>query len=250
MIASGRIASHVSDIVDPDWVRDPAEPGEGISFNRLQEGDDDEVEPVEEPEIFEPRPLKSRRLEVERLGEAGCRAECFGCVYAGEKDTTVPVDDISRLIEMARQSMGRVDLITLAEAMADYYRKMRLRINQELKPGAKPLPMWPAAMILEHLRMHHNDPLVQQVVILNEIQEMRAEMVNHCYEKSNKTGRVRPNKFAIDSYEKLTKLQMFVQKHDSAKMAFTSNGARINPDILSQGVISHHTKSLHDHWRH
>lgn len=250
MRATGNLDIDIGLVQDAEWAHEFAL--DAISnerFNECEEGEGEEDVIHEEPEIFNPRPLKSRRLEIERLGEAGCRAECFGCVYAGEKDTTIPSDDINRLIEMARQSFGRTDLITLAEAMAHYYAKMRKRINKDLHPGEKRLPKWGAAMILEHLRFHHSDPLVSQVVILSEINELRAELSGHCMEVSNKTGRVRPNKNAIDSYEKLVKLQLTVQKCDSSKMAFTSNNARINSEILTQGVIAHSTKRLHSVWK-
>lgn len=248
----GNLAVDIHQVVEPQWVQDFSPIDHAISAIRLaqaEEAADEEEEEKEEPEIFEPRPLKTRKLELERLGEAGDRAECFGCVYFGEKETTLPSDDITRLIEMARQSIGRVDLVTLAEGMATYYAKMRRRINADLHYGEKPLPKWGAAQILEHIRMHHNDPLVQQVVNLNEIQEMRNEVIDHCFEKSNKTGRVRPNKHNIECYERLTKLQWHVQKLDTTKMAFSSHGARINPEILSQGLISHQTKRLHDNWK-
>jgi hypothetical protein len=253
MRATGNLAINVENVVEPQWVHDFSPIEVALSAARFAgppeaaEGGEDEEQ--EEPEIFEPRPLKTRKLEMDRLGQPGCRADCFGCVYFGEKETTLPVDDITRLIEMARQSIGRVDMVALAEGMASYYAKMRQRINSELHPGEKPLPPWRAAQILEHLRMHHNDPMVQQVVSLNEIQEMRNEVADHCFERSNKTGRVRPNKHNIECYERLTKLQWHVQKLDTTKMAFSSHGARVNPEVLSQGVISYQTKRLHDYWK-
>lgn len=252
MRAVGNLAVDIRTVVEPQWVQDFSPIDHAISAIRLAQNDEaeeGEEEEKEDPEVFEPRPLKTRKMERDRLGEPGDRADCFGCVYFGEKETTLPSDDITRLIEMARQSIGRVDLVSLAEGMASYYSKMRRRINADLHHGEKPLPKWGAAQILEHLRMHHNDPLVQQVVGLNEIQEMRNEVLDHCFEKSNKTGRVRPNKHNIECYERLTKLQWHVQKLDTTKMAFSSHGARINPEILSQGIIAHQTKRLHDNWK-
>lgn len=202
----------------------------------------------EEPEYFDPRPLKTRRLERERLGEAGCRSRCFGCVYFGEKDTTVTTDWITRLIDMGRQAIGRTDMIALAEGMADYYAKMRRIVNANLPHGEMELPYWPAAQILEHIRHHNQDPQVKQVIILDEIDELRTEMLDRCIEVSSKTGKERPNKFNIACYEKLVKLQIYVQKQDPTKMAFYSAGARVNPEILNQGMISYHTKKLHDLW--
>ena len=236
----------------PQWTQSFVPPEDAICDNvtpfnqEEEEGDKERVE----PEIFEPRPLKSRRLEIEAFGEAGSRAECFGCVYFGEKDTTIPSDELVKLIEMARQSLGRIDMVCLAKGMADYYEKhIRQKINRHLMPGQKPLPEWKEAQILEHIRYHNQDPLVQQVIILAETQELRAALLDCCFEVSNKTGKVRPNKHNIESYEKMVKLQFHVQKQDATKMSFYSAGARINPEILNQGLLSTHTKSLHNYWK-
>ena len=84
--------------------------------------------------------------------------------------------------------------------------------------------------------------------MLSEVQELRGETLSHCFEVSNK-GKVRPNKTAMDAYDKLVKLQIFLQKQDPGKMAFTSQGARIEPNILSQGVISFQGKKLRSNWQ-
>jgi hypothetical protein len=205
-----------------------------------------------EPEYFEARPLKSRRLEIERLGEPPERASCFGCVYFGENenDAVLPSDEIRHLIEMSRQSIGRVDMLTLAEAMADYFEEhIRKPCNRRLRPNEKPLRPWPASQILEHIRHHNQDPLVQQVVLLAEIQELRTDLLERCFEVSNKTGNVRANKHNVDCYEKMVKLQLHVQKQDASKMAFYHGGTHINPEILNQGVLSTHTKNVHTFWK-
>jgi hypothetical protein len=213
-----------------------------------QTNPDQDVEEII-PEIFEPRPLKSRKRERDLFGDPGDRSTCWGCVHAGEKDVTISVEAVKQLVEMARTAFGRVDLIALAQAMENYHEtKIRQVFNVNLPPGKKPIPPWKAAQILEHLRDHNQDPLVQLVVMLSETQELRGETLNHCFEVSNK-GKVRPNKNAIDAYDKLVKLQIFLQKQDPSKMAFTSAGARVDPTILNQGVISFHGKKLRSHWQ-
>lgn len=202
-----------------------------------------------EPEYFNPRPLKSRRLETEALGEPGERSTCFGCVYFGEKETTINSQAIQHLVEMSNQSFGRIDMVSLVRGMAEYYEyNIRQKINRNLKPGERPLPPWPAAQILEHLRYHNQDPLVQQVVLLAEVQEIRTDLLDCCFEVSTKTGRVRINKHAIDSYDKMVKCQLHIQKQDASKMAFYAAGARIKPEILNQGIMSTQTKKLVSYW--
>lgn len=203
-----------------------------------------------EPEYFEPRPLKTRRIELETLGEPGSRAQCFGCVYFGEKDPKIPTDELTALIEMARQSIGRVDMLCLAQGMESYYEKeIRQKVNSRLMAGETPLPEWKAAQILEHIRMHNQDPLVQQVILLAETQELRAALFDCCFEVSSKTGKMRPNKFNIKSYEDVVKLQLFIQRQDHTKMAFTTSGALLNPQVPSQGLLSTNTKQLHSYWK-
>lgn len=238
--------------VHPEWTNQPfVNPEDAIAFENIADGaETPSMHEKPEPETFEPRPLKSRRIEIETLGEPASRAQCFGCVYFGEKDTTIPLDALEKLIEMARQSIGRIDMICLAQGMEDFYEKnIRQKINAYLLPGQRPLPEWKAAQILDHIRNHNQDPLVQQVVVLAETQELRSALFDCCFEVSSKTGKVRPNKHAIESYDRIVKLQLHIQKQDASKMAFTSAGARINPEILSQGLMSTHTKNLHNYWK-
>lgn len=231
----------------PAWTQSFVPPSEAIGYDNATPMEDHERP---EPETFEPRPLKSRRLELEAFGEAGPRSDCFGCVYFGEKDTTIPSDELVKLIEMARQSLGRIDMVCLAKGMADYYEKhIRQKINRNLMPGQRALPEWKEAQILEHIRFHNQDPLVQQVILLAEAQELRAALYDCCFEVSSKTGKVRPNKHNIECYTKAVQNQLHVQKQDASKMAFFSAGARINPEILNQGLLSTHTKNLHNYWK-
>lgn len=262
-----------SEIDIPEWINRPfVDPYNIIGNQRLivvsngkrprsvesDDGDDNENEndemneelKIEEKETFIPQPLKSRKLELEKLGLPGCRSGCFGCVYFGEADTTLVAEDIRRLEKMAKDSFGRIDLITLAEEMEKYYENViRKNVLATLQPGERPLKPWPASQILEHIRHHNQDPTVQQVVLLAETMELRASVLDCCMEISTKTGQLRPNKQSIDAYEKLTKLQLHIQKQDASKMAFFSAGARVNPQILSQGIISKETKRLHENWR-
>jgi hypothetical protein len=235
----------------PEWTNQPwTNPEDAICDYNASPHPPEEPEQKEEPEYFEPRPLKSRRLELEALGEAGSRSQCFGCVYFGEKETTIPSDEIYKLIEMSRQSIGRIDMICLAQGMEDYYEKhIRQKVNARLLPGERPLPPWRAAQILEHIRHHNQDPLIQQVVLLAETQELRAALLDCCFEVSSKTGKVRPNKHNIESYDRIVKLQLHIQGKDASKMAFASAGAKVNPEILSQGLLSTHTKQLHNFWK-
>lgn len=260
-------------VAAPEWVNRPfVDPFNIISNQRIimldngkrgrvSDSDDDDdddnnndgevnIPIIEEKEFFTPHPLKSRKLELEKLGPPGARSGCFGCVNFGEKDRTYMRKDVIILEDMARESFGRVDLITLAEEMANYYEKVvRRNVNQNLGEGKVPLGPWSAACILEHLRHHHQDPTIAQVVLLAETQELRASVLDCCLEVSSKTGQIRPNKHNIDCYEKLTKLQLHIQKQDASKMAFYSAGARVHPEILNQGVLSIQTKRLHDDWR-
>lgn len=204
-------------------------------------------QPVEEKEYFIPVPLTST-LHERTLGDPGPRANCFGCCYYGEKETTIPSEAIVKLIEMSRQSIGRICLVTLAHGMAEYYDiKIRQPVNAKLKPGQRPLPYWPAAQILDHIYNHTQDPLIQQVVLLSKTKEVVNKLENCLFERSSKTGIEKPNKYNIECFDKMVKLLLFVQKQDASKMAFHSAGARINPEILDQGILTTHNKKLHDY---
>ena len=87
---------------------------------------------------------------------------------------------------------------------------------------------------------------MQQVVLLSETQELRADLLDRCFEVSSKTGKSRPNKHWIECYEKIVKLQLHIQKQDATKMAFYQGSANVNPEILP-GLLSTHTKRVHNY---
>jgi len=205
---------------------------------------------AEEKERYEPQMSRNREMEEQRLGQPGCRAKCFGCVYIGEtKAAAIPQADLRKLVEMARKSLGQTDLLVLCEAMAEFYARFRNKVNRTRVQGARKLPRWPAAMIMDHFRNHTHDPEIKQLVQMCDIQELMNETHKSCLEVSNKTGKMRANKDQVMVLERLTKLYWTVSKIDPSKMAFYSAGARMDPTTMRQGVISAGTKNLIDYWR-
>lgn len=204
-----------------------------------------EMQLQEEKERQIPVPLES--IQHERsLGNPGPRSTCFGCCYYGERETTLPSEALNKLVEMSRQSIGRICMVTLAHGMADFYdKKIRIPVNAKLKPNETPLPYWPAAQVLDHIYNHTQDPLIRQVVLLSRTQEIINELECCLFEKSSVTGIKKPNKYNLECYDKMVKLQLLIQKQDASKMAFHSAGARINPEILDQGILTTHNKKLH-----
>jgi hypothetical protein len=166
----------------------------------------------------------------------------------GERETALPSDDVNKIVEMLRQNTGRMDSTILAESIADYYATFRARINSTLQRGETPLPHMPASTVLEHIRKHHQDPEVKQIIMLEELQEIREELLNVVFEKNNKTRNTRGNKVQIDCLEKVIKLELLVQSKDPAKMALYSAGARVNPTVHKQGAVAAATKNLYSYW--
>jgi len=214
-------------------------------FN-LQEEEEEEVE----RESFMPCMPRSRELEVDVLGQPGERSKCFGCNYMGQENyTSVGQGDLTKLRNMIRRSYGRCDLVTLCKGMERFYENnIRQKYNARLLPGDEPLPEWPAALIMDHYRFHTQDPELQQIVLLAEIQELRGALFNSCLRKSSKTGKVTGDKDQIACYERLCKLQTHIQKQDATKQAFFSGGEMVDPQSMKQGVIAYSTKNLHDYW--
>ena len=218
----------------------------------MDDGNDLAMEAIEEDEDvakYEPLKLPSRSNEREELQDAQKRSECFGCVYVGERSqASIPYEDILNIINIARQSMARTDLATMAIHMARRYAKLRRDINRNLLPGEDPLPEWKASTILEHIRHHNQDPEVQQVVCIAEVQELREHCLNACLEKDAISGHVRANKDQVACYERLTKLQFSLQKMDATKMAFYSGGAHLDPKSTKQGIFAMSGKNLRSYW--
>lgn len=204
-------------------------------------------DPEPEPEYYLPILLPSRKREVKHLGKPGKRSSCFLCCYCGERNTTLPNDDVQKIVEMLRQYTGRMDSVALAKLIADHYAKFQERINSHLLRGEDPLPDMTAATVLEHIRKHTADPELKQVIMLEELQEMREELLKIVFEKHNKKNIKRVNKANLDALEKVIKMEMVVQQKDASKMAFFSAGARVNG--MAQGPVATQTKTLFDCWK-
>lgn len=200
---------------------------------------------------FEPCGLRSRRRERKRFRvKAQKRSECFLCAYAGERNTTLPSEDVHVMVEMIRRNTGRMESGVLAEMVANYYERFRNRVNAQLEPGERALAPMTAPTVLEHIRRHHQDPEVKRLVQLEELQEMREELLDVVLERSKKTKRVRANKTQIDCLEKIIKLEWLVQAKDSSKMAGYEPEARVQRGVSEAGsVVAMSGKTLYDYWR-
>lgn len=218
--------------------------------NIFENTDEDVDKSEEDDNVFEQQPPKSIKQEKKELGSPESRSSCFGCVMIGERDkTAIPFEEFNQIIEMQRKSVAKVDMITLAIAMARKYKKLRNRINGNLLEGEMPLPPWKASTILEHIRFHNQDPELQQVIVLSEIQEARKVAFHALMEKNKRTGKKRVNKDQAAVYERMVKLQFFVQSKDATKMAFYSSGAFVEPKTLNEGAFASQGKKLVSFWK-
>lgn len=238
-----------AEIVIPAWLQESRQYREEHDIPEVVEENLNNEEEEKEPEFYEPRELPSRRKERKRLGKPGLRSACFLCSHVGEKNTTVPDTDVQKLVEMLRENTGRMDSSILAEMISEHYNNFRQTINSRLRPGEKPLQYMSPGTVLEHIRCHHQDPEVKQIVMLEELQELREELVKGVIEKHNRTKQRRGNKTQIDCLEKVIKLELLVQSKDPAKMMGYAAGSRINPEIHRQGAISLSSKNLFSFWR-
>jgi len=212
---------------------------------RLDEAEEEQREEV----VYEARPLKTRKRQRKELGKPGKRSTCFLCAYIGERDTMLPSDDVTKIVEMLRLNTGRMDPAVLANQIAEFYAKLRARVNHQLQPGEVPLPHMNAATVLEHIRSHHQDPEVKIVTMLESLQELRETLMDTVLEQNKKTKHIRGNLSQISALERVIKLELLVQGKDPSKMFGFSGGARVAPQAHKQGAVNHNTKTLYDLWR-
>jgi len=198
---------------------------------------------------YEPRPLKSRKKERKVLGKPGRRSTCFLCAYVGERDATIPSDDLQKIVEMLRQNIGRMDSTVLAQQVAEFYIKLRNRVNRQLLDGETPLPPMNAATVLEHIRKHQQDFEVKQVVLLEELQEIRETIMDSVLEQNPRTRNIRGNLSQLAALEKVLKMELLVHSKKPENQAFYCPGARLDPSVRSKGPVSSTTKSLYHYWR-
>lgn len=208
-----------------------------------------EAELIDEPpEQYLPCLLPSRKRERKQHGKPSSKGQCFLCAYVGEKETTLPSDDVQHIVDMIRMNVGRMQTSVLAEQVAEYYAIFRERINRTLARGERPLPPMSAATVIAHLRTHTLDPELKQLQTLEALQELREELIMVAMEKNNKTKQKRGNKMTIDNLDKIIKLELVLGAKDPSKMAYYSAGAVVNPAVQSQGVAARNTKTLFNYW--
>ena len=214
-----------------------------------EEPEPEALEADEGPPRYEACGLVTRLEEKQELGEPDNRSVCFGCVYIGEREqTAIPYKDVMDLIEMGRAAVGRCHPVTLAKDMAERYARIRQKCNRNLLPGETPLPEWKPATILDHIRNHNQDPETQMWVSLCEIQELKQAALEGAVEVHPATKRKRVNDKQIAAYERLTKLQYFVQSKDPQKMWGYSGGSHIDPKSISQGMMAMSGKNIVALW--
>lgn len=224
-----------------DLAREAAAAGEGAR---------DEGAPPEE-EMYEPCGLRSRRREKKRFtAKARKRSECFFCSRAGERGTILKKEEVNVMIEMLRQNTGQMESVTLAEMVADYYERFRQRVNAKLLPGETMLPPMTERTVLDHIRRHHQDPEVKKLVQLEELQELREDLVDMVLERNKVTKRMRVNKTVMDALEKVVKLEWAVQAKDPSKCVGYKPNARVAQGVGEPGsVVSTTNKTLYDFWK-
>lgn len=214
-----------------------------------QDEDEDEDEPSgpipKKQRVYESCGLESREKEKLELGLPTSRADCFGCVYIGERETgAIQYEEMSGLINMIRSSMARTDMLTLAKHVAKKYKEIRTKINSSLLPNEQALPPWTAATILDHIRNHNTDPELQTWVRITELQEMLQVAMFAAIELDPVTGTKQVNEKQAKIVTDLIKTLELVQKSDPAKKIFYSGGAHIDLKSGSQGPIAYSGKNL------
>jgi hypothetical protein len=242
-----------SSAMTSSWITAP----EFTVENLMLDGDggsaaaDAATEPPEKRcKTYEPCGLQTRERERNELGDPGERSGCFGCVYIGERETgAIPYEDIMALIDMIRQSIARTDPINLAMHIAGRYAVFQRKINDNLFPSEKPLPDWPAASILDHIRNHNTDPEVQTWVRLSELQELIQVALSASVERDEESGQHRINEKQCKMYMELVRAMETVYKSDPSKKIFYSGGAHIDMKVGAQGLIATAGKNIVDFWK-
>jgi hypothetical protein len=230
-------------------------PLRAMTLDDLQEEEEErEGEEEEEPDddYYEPALLpsdKRRKKRFRKLRDSE-RTNCFLCCYKDAKETQVPQDDVERMIQMIREYTGKMNREDLSEIVSEFYeKKIRARVNADLRRGEKPLPPMPPLLVSEHIELHHQDPEVKMVVMLETLQEARAELKKMLFQKHKRRRLKRGDKIQFDNLKTVIKLELEVQSKDPAKMWGYSAGARIDSNAHKQGPVATHTKNMFNYFR-
>ena len=212
---------------------------------QLLAGVEDEAREDDDP--YEPMMLKSRRVERKLFGKPAKRDFCFFCKFKGERNT-VPVRsaDVEDLVEFLRSNFGVMSSTLLAAELAEQYAVVRERHNAKAREGEFLLPPMSEATILEHIRKHVQDPEWKQTVILEELQEVREELMEVLFERTRKSKRKRPNRAAFQCLDQTVKMELLVQGKDASKMSHYSAGARVSAAAKNSGPVATEHKRLYD----
>jgi len=246
---------------------------ENITYNEVIEEEDDEVEEDElehsgevdreEPPAKREKPewngcgLPTRNYEEQVFGKPSLdRSNCFGCTVIAERAMApIPFPRMNELFEMIRQSVAYTDPVNLAVNVEKKYNEIRQEINDALPEDRIPLPYWPAAMILDHLRNHNTDPEMQTWLRLIEIQELMQIALKASVEVTSagidpETGEEiyfqRIDSKQQKCYLDLAKAWLQLARTDFKKLPFTSTGAVVDLHGPGSATISTKRKTIYD----
>jgi len=204
-------------------------------------------------ELWNPRPCKSRRVEQELCGETEPGDFCFGCEYGVEQAPEQHYLPLQKLSEIMHSMLGRCRLVELARKLEDYYvDHIQLPYNRQMRRRGSPktLPLWRAAMILEHFREHVTDPELQLYLMQVEVMERRVKLADTAEEVSvSNPDLSRVSEDGAKALERLVKLQLSIMKTDPKKCNNYAADRYVHAAAQRQGPIAQQTKSLWTHLR-
>jgi hypothetical protein len=221
------------------------------SNSHQSEEQEHEDEQETEKEKWIPHELTSRKRLREELGEPQPRKVCFGCVYEScTESVRINNFDFKQLCLVASKCVGQMSLEAYGEEIAMYFAKFREDTNKNgLHEDGRPIPPWSASSIVEHLLYHNVDPEIQTWVRLIEIQEMIRTCSECIFEYNDKLKKMRVNKEASLTYERLVKLWYHVTSRPLDKQFGYRKSSKIDMDSINQPFITKNQKSIVDYYK-
>jgi hypothetical protein len=203
------------------------------------------IEPVSKKRPPIPCGLDSRRQEYDELGEKAPISECFACIYAGEERSGyIQSEEIQKMLNMIRVSITKISPTVLCKYIARKYLEIQYEVNRNLLDGQEPLPDWPAASVLDHLRNHVNDPALEYWFRACELNELTQIALHASVVIDPSTGNKSIDVHQGKMYMEFIKLKEALAKSDLTKKNYYSDGAYVDTSSASTGPIATSGKKL------
>ena len=241
----------------PESAYDPLDSGiAGGGDSRRREREDDDGEAIDmgvqaggpgEPVRYHV-PCDDVAEVMAELKPPGKHHNCFACRYVGqERGVKIPDHRLASVLQTMSDGIGEAWPPALAVTVARQYEAWRIIINASAGPEVEPLPVWNAASVLEHWKLHTCDPEIHQWLHLTYLQYSICKIRRSCLEwRDPVTGTDYHDKDQFQIMTTAMRTWYAISAKEPRKLSYFNESSMINTKSMSNGGVSRSSRPVYE----